>query len=193
MLMAKICAHIHICPNHPRFLAWTKRLREGSTISANFLRSIVGLPVVQDLLQKIDKFAIAPLRHLLGISDFLPSLNHDIDARAEVKSYVNMPATYSYVEADTQLLAITIISEYNTVFYKCEHCEAFYTCIVYKQYSSVDTITGISVVLRNSHHLFLLCKTLTFNWFALFNHALISGITVSGSEPDNSRWMVCIG
>ena len=87
MQMAKICTHIHISPNYPRFLARTKRLREGNTISANFLRSIVGLPVVQDLSQKIDKFAIAPLRHLLRISDFHPSLNPDIDARAKVKSY----------------------------------------------------------------------------------------------------------
>ena len=141
------------------FIAQAKRQTEESTFSDAPLRSIVQLPVVQDLLQKIDKFAITPLRHSLRISDFHPSLNPDIDARAEVKRYVNMPATYSYIH----LLAITIISEYNTVFYKCEHCEAFYTCIVYKQYSSVDTITGISVVLRNSHHLFLLCKTLTFN------------------------------
>ena len=42
--------------------------------------------MVQDLLQKIEKFAIAPLRHLLGISDFPPSLNPDIDARGEVHS-----------------------------------------------------------------------------------------------------------
>ena len=46
--------------------------------------------MVQDLLQKIDKFAIAPLRHLLGISDLPPSLNPDIDARGEVHSMKEM-------------------------------------------------------------------------------------------------------
>ena len=37
----------------------------------------------------------------------------------------------------------TVIPEINAVFYKCEHCEAFYTRIVYKRYSFMDTITGI--------------------------------------------------
>ena len=69
-----------------------KRQTKEGTFSEAPLRSILGLPVVQDMLQKIDKFAIAPVRHLLGISDLHPSLNPDIDARAEVKSYVNMPA-----------------------------------------------------------------------------------------------------
>ena len=43
--------------------------------------------MVQGLLQKIDKFAIAPVHHSMGTSDFPPSLNPDIDARAEVKRY----------------------------------------------------------------------------------------------------------
>ena len=68
------------------FIARAKRQTEENTLSANPLRNILGLPVVQDLLQKIEKFAIAPLRHLLGISDFPPSLNPDIDARGEVHS-----------------------------------------------------------------------------------------------------------
>ena len=68
----------------PTFIARAKRQTERS---ANSWSSFLGLPVVQDLLQKIDKFAIAPVRHLLGISDFPPSLNPDIDARGEVRSY----------------------------------------------------------------------------------------------------------
>ena len=92
------------------FIARAKRQTEESTFSDAPLRSIVELPVVQDLLQKIDKLAIAPLRHSLVISDFHPSQNPDIDARAEVKRYVNMPATYSYVEADTQLISGITVS-----------------------------------------------------------------------------------
>ena len=68
------------------FIARAKRQTEETTFSANSWSSFLGLPVVQDLLQKIDKFAIAPLRHLLGISDLPPSLNPDIDARGEVRN-----------------------------------------------------------------------------------------------------------
>ena len=60
------------------------RAKKQTERSGNSWSSTLGLPVVQDLLQKIDKFAIAPLRHLLGISDLPPSLNPDIDARGEV-------------------------------------------------------------------------------------------------------------
>ena len=43
----------------------------------------------------------------------------------------------------------TVIPEIDAIFYKYEHCEAFYTCIAQKLYSFMDTITGIiiSVVL----------------------------------------------
>ena len=58
------------------FVALTARQTEGGTFSDTPSR---GLP------ELINSFAIAPLRHLLGISDFHPSMNPDVDARAEVR------------------------------------------------------------------------------------------------------------
>lgn len=69
--------------------------------------------MVQDMLQKIDKFAIAPVRHLLGISDLHPSMNPDIDARAEVKSYVNMPA---YIQLCWSRYYVTCLEYINLFF-----------------------------------------------------------------------------
>ena len=58
------------------FVALTARQTEEDTFSDTPSR---GLP------ELINSFAIAPLRHLLGISDFHPSMNPDVDARAEVR------------------------------------------------------------------------------------------------------------